>query len=45
MNKNRKANRVILHGCYYVTDKDLGINSEVGGHDVFVIKFNKKEIL
>lgn len=42
MNKSRKAKRVVLHGSYYATDKDLGIESEVGGHDVFVIKFNKK---
>ena len=42
MFKSRKPKRVLLHGSYYATDKDLGINSEVGGHDVFVIKFNKK---
>ncbi len=41
MNESRKAKRVRLHGCYYVTDKDLKIHSEVGGHDVFVVKFSK----
>ena len=41
ININRKVNKVRLHGCYYVTDVDLGIDSEVGGHDVFVIKFSK----
>lgn len=42
MLSSRKPKKVVLHGSYYVTDKDLGIDSEVGGHDVFVIRFNKK---
>ena len=30
-----------LHGCYYVLDKDLKIDSGSYGHDVFVVKISK----
>ena len=33
--------KVVKHGCYFAKDKDLGIDSETFGHDIFVIKFSK----
>lgn len=36
-----KPKRVRIHGCYYVEDQDLGIDTGTYGHDVFVIAFSK----
>lgn len=33
--------KIVKHGCYFLKDKDLRINSETFGHDVFLIKFSK----
>ena len=33
--------KIVKHGCYFVKDKDLRINFETFGHDVFLIKFSK----
>ena len=41
IDNKRTPSTIRLHGCYYVTNVDLGIDSFNGGHDVFVIKFSK----
>ena len=33
--------KIKMHGTYFVRDKDLKIDTETFGHDVFVVKFSK----
>ena len=45
-NKINKANPkpiIRLHGCYFVLDKDLKIDTDTFGHDVFVVKISKNK--
>lgn len=40
---NERPKKIVLHGCYFVKDKDLKIATETFGHDVFVVKISKNK--
>ena len=43
-NESQKKKPIVrLHGCYYVKDIDLGLETETFGHDVFVVRFSKNK--